>query len=249
MTSIKLHIFLENGLNPNGSEICKCGDNITLLFNQKDLLQTNIPISLKCSHHYTNWYKINVDFFDTKGQRAKNIKDVKSIIISQEIKQSNKDDAEYEHYAHWREIKNKRNQEIKDLKNDRKKILDKLNYESSNEDSIDDTDKYDLYEEMTLIGKQIRNHQQEINNIKKSSTELEYEDCTFVNSLELSCGEYKNFIIYNNDATAYINKYDTGRKCEVIWNFYDKNSSSMKRKNVSQEIHKFKLLKLHKLDQ
>lgn len=248
MASIKLHIFFENGLCSSG---CNCNSNITLEINKNHLPQTKL--SLKCSFHYQNLHFINIDFKDINGEQAKNIKDVKSIIVSQEIRQSNKADVEYEHYAHWRNMQHKRKQEIKDLKNDHEKILDKLNYESSNSDSLDDINKHDLYEEMTLIGKQIRNHNQEIAEMKKSSSELEYEDCIYINSLKLLCCEYKKFVLYQNasDKEEYIKKYDRGSNCEILWNFYGGKSdkkSSMKRKDVSQEIHKLKLPKLHKCD-
>lgn len=248
MTSIRLHLYSKLKFKNR----CNCIQHHIFKFKQEDITQTK-TIALKCSYHFSPDLIFNVDFKDVYGEQATDIKNINSIIISQNIKQVTKKEIEYEHHKYWKNIKYKREEEIRNLENDRSKIFIKLSTESENLEAVSENKNInDLCKEIELIGKQIKHHKQEIDDIINSSCELEYKELCYINSSELLCSEYNKCIICSNKSW---NILDIEQKYNAIWNFHEKKYEnlddkykSIKRKDISQQIHKIILPKLSKYD-
>jgi len=230
MKIIKLY-FIREFKNDN----CNCNETIIFKFKQKHLTDIQ-KISLLCPYHMIRHISnIFVEFKNADGHTAKQIEDVTSVIISQQLEDSDRKDIEREHYSKWKNIVDKRSQEISSLKNDRQQIINSLD---SDEEKIDGNK---LVEEIGLIGEQIKNHNKEIIDIQNSSSELSYKEYKYVTSLELACNEYDKFTV---ESTSGIREIEY----EVVWNFCDKISkkSSMKRKIISEETCTIKVPKIIK---
>src|SRR5947207_11640319 len=103
MKIIKLY-FIREFKNDN----CNCNETIIFKFKQKHLTDIQ-KISLLCPHHMIRHRSdIFVEFKNADGHTAKQIEDVTSVIISQQLEESDRENIKREHYSKWKNIVDKR---------------------------------------------------------------------------------------------------------------------------------------------
>jgi hypothetical protein len=241
--------YKNDGCNCNETIIYDCGDYKTGYLDRGAAAEATVNII--CKEHFGDRYYLNISLIGIDGTPANYANDVVYIKLTQTITESNKTNIEEEHYSNWKNVVSKRAEEIKNLIDDRNKILIKLDSYEQNEDAviIEKNNRTEMIKDIEYIAEQIYNHNKEISEIKKSNSKLTYEEKIYTNSIEIMRGENVDFDIYPL-------QYDNSKKNDiqnftVSWDFYcgenlSHRTCSTKRKEISQEIHTLTLPKLQK---
>ena len=228
-------------------------DNIQDILSQ-DILQYNNPQVKSTDQAPVDGAELKTHKDVNHTPIIKSIKDIASITLSQTILGSNRSEMENNSYMHWKNIVDKRTEEIEKLQTDRSTLTTKLeNYgleedtKSENPYSFDAKTKPEMYDDIALINEQICNHNKEIKEIKKSSCEIKYGDCLFTYYVALphhNDGMLDVYLIDDQGSTIYKSK----QKIEFSWWFENASKKDLirtaKRKIVVLDNHSVKIPKL-----
>lgn len=195
----------------------KYRDKLRINFDTKTIL-----IKLIAEH-----FTFNVIFNGIDNRDIKSSNDIASITLSLTHTHSNLSTARNNHFSHWENVIGKRYDDIEKFSKERDAIIYKLTLWNSSDKILTEEEMTKMSEEIKILCMQIGVHTEEINNIKKSSCEVKYEERTDIYRIDLPCGVMKYIDGIPEQTIPF----------KIVWNINDKNMSGVVVENLSTTTH------------
>lgn len=221
-----------------------------------DLYQDEYEIDLSCisMEHFIGNFKLKVKFVDVDGNIAHNIEDIFHVLVSQTIKESDRDFNQQLYHFNWLKLVAEYSDEIHNLKIKRKELINE--FELNSGDLNDDT-KSGITTEIESTTNEIQSYNKKIKEIKNATSEFNYKEQYYLNYVEIQYDEFVYFRMNSLDDESIeirstndndIIQKEIQKYC-VTWTLCDKNlktyrSYYAKRKIISEDTYTVKLPKL-----
>lgn len=157
-----------------------------------------IIIKKNSSYYPHNQFIFICDFNKDIDKKIESADDILHITLTKKEVTDNKKEVLDDSSKHWKNMLMKRNEDIIELQKDRDKMIKKLDNNECNEGENGLDGNFDnLYDDVKILTETIKNHNKEINEIKTTNYNIDYNEKIQMKLIKMECGKIKRIKLHN----------------------------------------------------